>query len=156
MNMYVINIQFVNPAASFKEDIIKDAIIASTRNYNAKSLIAKNPKKIVNFSFSEDNTTLTINLESEAELPMPTKALRLFSSYLVEQTCLEKFLSGRQLFKMSVAHFPTNISDTTTFSDEDTTDIDMIEKLIQLRQKGHPGIGEIYSLINKYWKEDVL
>ena len=29
-------------------------------------------------------------------------------------------------------------------------DLDMLDKLIQLRKKNHPGIGAIYELINKY------
>lgn len=44
---------------------------------------------------------MEIVLESEAELPKPSKALRLLSSYLVTETDLSRYLSGRQLFKMT-------------------------------------------------------
>ncbi len=100
MNSYVISVQFVNSNAKFganERESVKDAV----SNYNSKSLIAKNPKKITEYSFSDDELTMTLILESEAELPMPTKALRLLSSYLVEKTQLDQNLSGKQLFKMT-------------------------------------------------------
>ncbi|MCI8560409.1 MAG: hypothetical protein HFH03_04715 [Dorea sp.] len=101
-NSYSISAQFVNPNAKFDEEA-KKAVKEAISNYNAKSLIAKNPKQIVDYSFSKDELTLVVKLESEADLPMPTKALRLLSSYLVEETCLDKYLSGKQLFKMTTA-----------------------------------------------------
>ena len=74
MNTYMISAQFVNTRAKF-DDEAKEAVREAVSNYNSKSLIAKNPKRIVDFRFSEDEMTLTVNLESEAKLPMPTKAL---------------------------------------------------------------------------------
>lgn len=86
-NKYLISAQFVNTNARFDE-VAKTAIKEAVSNYNTKSLIAKNPKQIVDYRFSEDEMTLEIELESEADLPMPTKALRLLSSYLVEKTTI--------------------------------------------------------------------
>lgn len=57
-------------------------------------------------------------LESEAELPMPSKALRVLSSYLVEETDLDQHLSGKQLFKMT---FVELYGDPTI---EDATDME--------------------------------
>ncbi|TCT14527.1 hypothetical protein EDC18_1058 [Natranaerovirga pectinivora] len=99
-NNYTISAQFVNTGAKFDEKA-KKAIKEGVTIYNTKSLIAKNPKQIVDYCFSPDDMTLVIQLESQAELPMPTKALRILSSYLVEETCLDKYLSGKQLFKMT-------------------------------------------------------
>ncbi|MBU3209061.1 hypothetical protein KPL28_05340 [Clostridium algidicarnis] len=107
-NNYTISAQFVNTGAKFDEKA-KEAVKEAISNYNTKSLIAKNPKRIVDYSFSADEMTLVIELESEADLPMPTKALRLLSSYLVEETCLDKSLSGKQLFKMIAARAEENI-----------------------------------------------
>ncbi|MBU3228781.1 hypothetical protein [Clostridium algidicarnis] len=98
----------MNTGAKFDEKA-KEAVKEAISNYNTKSLIAKNPKQIVDYSFSADEMTLVIELESEADLPMPTKALRLLSSYLVEETCLDKSLSGKQLFKMIAARAEENI-----------------------------------------------
>lgn len=100
-NKYLINVQFVSTNAKF-EKVEQEAVKEAISNYNTKSLIAKNPKQITDYSFSNDEMTLTLVLESEAYLPMPTKALRLLSSYLVE-TSLDKYLSGKQLFKMTTA-----------------------------------------------------
>nr|DAT80736.1 MAG TPA: hypothetical protein [Caudoviricetes sp.] len=100
MNEYIISAQFVSTTAKFDADA-KDAIEKGVENYNSRSLIAKNPKKISKHSFSEDESTLNLTLESEAELPMPTRALKLLSSYLVEETCLGERLAGKQLFKMT-------------------------------------------------------
>ncbi|WP_075721775.1 hypothetical protein [Roseburia sp. 499] len=102
MFTYKMNAQFVNGTSLF-DDSIREEVKKAIENYNSKSLIAKNPKQIVDYSYSNDGVTLIIELESEAELPMPTKALRILSTYLSE--CLDKsYLSpnGKQLFKMSV------------------------------------------------------
>ena len=153
MNTYMISAQFVNTRAKF-DDEAKEAVREAVSNYNSKSLIAKNHKRIVDFRFSEDEMTLTVNLESEAKLPMPTKALRLLSSYLVEETCLNKYLSGKQLFKMTTLNPASKIvSDIIPDASENMEDLDRIYKLIQLRMKQHPGIADIYALIDKCWKE---
>ena len=102
MFTYKMNAQFVNGTSLF-DDSIREEVKKAIENYNSKSLIAKNPKQIVDYSYSNDGVTMIIELESEAELPMPTKALRILSTYLSE--CLDKsYLSpnGKQLFKMSV------------------------------------------------------
>ena len=102
MFTYKMNAQFVNGTSLF-DDSIREEVKKAIENYNSKSLIAKNPKQIVDYSYSNEGVTLIIELESEAELPMPTKALRILSTYLSE--CLDKsYLSpnGKQLFKMSV------------------------------------------------------
>jgi hypothetical protein len=102
MHKYAIQAQFVN-GKSFFDEIAKVEVEKAIQNYNAKSLLAKNPKQIVDYRFSNDGMTLLIELESQAELPMPTKALKMISTYLSK--CLDKsYLSpnGKQLFKMSV------------------------------------------------------
>lgn len=113
MHNYLISVQFVNTSGRF-EKVEQEAVKEAISNYNTKSLIAKNPKQITDYRFSDDEMTLMLVLESEADLPMPTKALRLLSSYLVEETCLDKYLSGKQLFKM--------IAERATDSDKSSAD----------------------------------
>lgn len=98
MRKYKINIQFADPNAPDFEDKIMPVFDNAINNYNTKSLIAKNPKKITK-KVIVDPRTLQLTLESNSELPYPSKALRLFSTYLVET--LSDYVYGRQLFKMS-------------------------------------------------------
>lgn len=97
---YTIDVQFVNNDAKFTEEA-KAAVEDAITNYNSKSLISKNPKQIIEHFYSEDLITMTLVLESQAELPMPSKALRLMSSYLVEDGRLSHCLAHKQLFKMA-------------------------------------------------------
>ena len=137
MYNYKMNAQFVNGTSLFDENVKKEVKNAS-ENYNSKSLIAKNPKQIVDYSYSNDGVTLLIELESEAELPMPTKALRILSTYLSER--LDKsYLSpnGKQLFKMSVVTdqdaCKKNIVDIeNTLSVEDFKKLDIAEQNVEI------------------------
>lgn len=117
MNEYTISVQFVSTTAKF-DVAAKEAIERGVENYNSRSLIAKNPKKISKHSFSEDESTLNLTLESEAELPMPTRALKLLSSYLVEKTCLGERLAGKQLFKMTAE----SVQESSVENEEDANE----------------------------------
>lgn len=97
MRKYKISIQFADPSAPDFDDSIMPVLERAIRNYNTKSLIAKNPKKITEKSIV-DPRTLQLTLESDSELPFPSKALRLFSAYLVEP--FSQYIYGKQLFKM--------------------------------------------------------
>ena len=73
--------------------------------YNQRSRMALNPKEIVSCEL-KDAGTLEVILESTNQLQEATasKALRLFSQYLVSDTTpdnLGRFVSNRRLFKMS-------------------------------------------------------
>lgn len=137
MYSYKMNAQFVNGTSLFDENVKKE-VKNAIENYNSKSLIAKNPKQIVDYSYSNDGVTLLIELESEAELPMPTKALRILSTYLSER--LDKsYLSpnGKQLFKMSVVTdqdaCKKNIVDIeNTLSVEDFKKLDIAEQNVEI------------------------
>lgn len=137
MYSYKMNAQFVNGTSLFDENVKKE-VKNAIENYNSKSLIAKNPKQIVDYSYSNDGVTLLIELESEAELPMPTKALRILSTYLSER--LDKsYLSpnGKQLFKMSVVTdqdaCKKNIVDLeNTLSVEDFKKLDIAEQNVEI------------------------
>jgi hypothetical protein len=103
MKKYRINIQFADPNAPDFDDNIMPVFDEAISNYNTKSLIAKNPKKITE-KVVVDPRTLQLTLESNSELPFPSKALRLFSAYLVDpetKGALIKFIYGKQLFKMA-------------------------------------------------------
>ena len=137
MYSYKMNAQFVNGTSLFDENVKKE-VKNAIENYNSKSLIAKNPKQIVDYSYSNDGVTLLIELESEAELPMPTKALRILSTYLSER--LDKsYLSpnGKQLFKMSVVTdqdaCKKNIVDIeNTLSAEEFKKLDIAEQNVEI------------------------
>lgn len=103
MRKYLVNIQFADPNAPDFDDAIMPVFDAAISNYNTKSLIAKNPKKITE-KVVVDTRTLQLTLESDSELPFPSKALRLFSAYLVNpktEGALNDYIYGKQLFKMS-------------------------------------------------------
>lgn len=103
MFYYSIIIQFAKAdAPKFTEitELINDAIEV----YNAKSLMAANPKQIVEKNI-RDNMTLEVILESTQELQesMASKALRVFSSYLIDEGVknnLSSYITGKRLFKM--------------------------------------------------------
>lgn len=103
MRKYKINIQFADPNAPNFDGDIMPVLDDAISNYNTKSLIAKNPKKITE-KVVVDPRTLQLTLESDSELPFPSKALRLFSAYLVDpetEGALNDYIYGKQLFKMS-------------------------------------------------------
>ena len=108
MRKYKISIQFADPNAPDFDDKIMPVFDNAISNYNTKSLIAKNPKKITE-KVIVDPRTLQLTLESNGELPFPSKALRLFSAYLVNpetEGALNNYIYGKQLFKMSSEEFP--------------------------------------------------
>ncbi len=103
MRKYKINIQFADPNAPDFDDDTMPVFDDAISNYNTRSLIAKNPKKIIE-KVVVDPRTLQLTLESDSELPFPSKALRLFSAYLVDpktEGALNDYIYGKQLFKMS-------------------------------------------------------
>ncbi len=103
---YRITVQFANPRVTFDEPAAKEAIEDAVQYYNTRSLLARNKKQILDHQFSEDDTTLTIVLESSEELPMASKALKLLSTYLVQETILKNYLTGKQLFRMASEPLP--------------------------------------------------
>lgn len=103
MKKYKISIQFADPHAPDFDDSIMPVFDNAIINYNTKSLIAKNPKRITE-KVVVDPRTMQLTLESDSELPFPSKALRLFSAYLVNpdtEGALNEYIYGKQLFKMS-------------------------------------------------------
>ena len=99
---YLITAQFVKAGVKF-DAAVQEAVRDSYQNYNARSLLARNPKEIREYTFSEDLSTLKIVLQSDEKLPVPSRALRLFSVYLTNETFIGDggYLAGKQLFKMS-------------------------------------------------------
>lgn len=112
MFYYSITIQFAKAdAPKFTEitKLINDAIEV----YNAKSLMAANPKQIVEKNI-KDNMTLEVILESTQELQesMASKALRVFSSYLIDEGVennLSSYITGKRLFKMIPSKLETYV-----------------------------------------------
>lgn len=103
MFYYSIIIQFAKPDAP-KFSSIMELIDNAIEVYNSKSLIAANPKQIVEKNL-KDEITLEVVLESKQELQesMASKALRVFSSYLIDdetENNLSEYITGKRLFKM--------------------------------------------------------
>lgn len=106
MFYYKIKVQFMKAGAPlFSEDWVWTLVEDAIEHYNSRSLIAANPKQIVEHSLEPDGRTLNVVLESKAELQeaMASKALRVFSSYLIsgsEDHNLSGYIMGKRLFKM--------------------------------------------------------
>ena len=123
---YEIMLQFANPEVKFDEKV-RQAIKAAIETYNSKGLIARNPKSIVQHSFSEDLRTMKVILESENVLPTPHRALRFFSTILVKEPFIEPYLAGKQLFKTRAVEF----IDDDELSTADTVDgVELLEKVM--------------------------
>ena len=151
---YSIAVQFVD-GGTFDERS-KDAIQQSVQHYNVKGLTARNPKSIKSFAYSDHDMTLTLVLTSETALPMPTKALRLLSSYLIDEAGLGDRLYGKHLFRMAVlADENRPALPNTAHPDSETSDpaLEVIASLIRLRTANHPKWGELSALILTYAKE---
>lgn len=123
MYYYSIIIQFAKPdAPKFSEiwELIEEAITF----YNAKSLMAANPKKIVEKKLI-DEITLEVILESTNELnePMSSRGLRIFSSYLIDEhrpNNLSAYITGKRLFKMMPSKIENYYLNKVTVPDEVT------------------------------------
>lgn len=103
MFYYSIIIQFAKANAPKFTDIMA-LINNAIEVYNAKSLMAANPKQIVELNLKDD-MTIEVILESTQELQeaMASKALRVFSSYLISDDVdgnLSNYITGKRLFKM--------------------------------------------------------
>ena len=96
---YRLLLQFANPnAPPFDTPQIMQLLDSAIAYYNTKSLTARNPKHIELVKIL-NSKTLCLILESHCELPYAGKALKLFSSYLVENG-LSSYVSGKKLFKI--------------------------------------------------------
>lgn len=103
MYYYSFLVQFAkanSPQFTTLTQLIDDAV----DHYNAKSRIAANPKEIVEISI-KDPITLQIILQStnKLEVGMASKALRTWSSYLVNTNTpnnLSSYVIGKRIFKM--------------------------------------------------------
>ncbi len=119
MKEYVIIVQFAHPNPPEFPDV-EGLILEAIDYYNQKSLIAGNPKSIIDYKLLNPHT-IKLVLQSKAELPYPGKALQTFSRYLVQQPMLKQYIYGNQLFKMSAEQKtesePDNTSNGNTSTD---------------------------------------
>ena len=149
---YSIAVQFVD--GGIFDAQAKDAVQQSVQYYNVKGLTARNPKSIKNFAYSDHDMTLTLVLTSEAALPVPSKALRLLSSYLIDEAGLSHRLYGKHLFKMAVLASEENYPALPSTAHSDAgSDLEVVASLIRLRMVKHPKWDELSALILAYAKE---
>lgn len=132
---YLITAQFVRAGVQFDE-AVQEAVKESYKNYNARSLLARNPKQIKSYEYSEDLSTLKIVLQSDEKLPVPSRALRLFSVYLTSETFIgaDGYLAGKQLFKMSSTEITEGEGEARAFEVETET-VNGVELLRRVNDK---------------------
>lgn len=150
MYRYRILVQFAAADAPGFEEI-EPVIEKAVENYNQKSLIAKNPKQILRAKILNPRT-LEIMLESRAELPYPSKALRLFSAYMVDPNTdgnLVRCISGKQLFKMTAEETPVQHS-------EETDPADLVKKFVQILYNKHTDVAMLKKIekILQEWERE--
>lgn len=145
---YRIYAQFVNRKVKY-DDEAKRAIDKGIEFFNSKSLMAKNSKKIINYGFSKDDTTMIVTLASDNELPNPSKALRILSTYLINNTCLKGYSSGKQLFKMRMEN--THEDETvTTGNVQDATQLERVSRYLELLKIQDASINEDLVMLDEY------
>lgn len=148
---YLITAQFVKAGIKFDE-AVQDAIRDSYENYNARSLLARNPKKIREYTFSEDLSTLKIVLQSDEKLPVPSRALRLFSVYLTNETFIGNgYLSGKQLFKMSSVEISGENEEIVEVEPETINGVELLRRVNDRAAKLILGndLQKIYALLRE-------
>lgn len=132
MYTYYIKVQFAKADAPSFFDV-QDQIEDGISFFNARSLIARNPKQIIRHSVSTDGSTLAIVLESSVELPVPAKSLRVLTTYLISKDTpndLSAYITGKQLFKMRVDDtLPAPISPCSVEEDINQIKIDLIRSV---------------------------
>ena len=110
MFYYELNLQFVKAnVPSMFDSKIKFDMETAKEVYNSESMLATNPKKIVE-GFPIDRLTYTMILRSKNKLDNPTKAIRRFSSFLASNEYLGEFVTARRLFKLTSQEL-TNYND---------------------------------------------
>ena len=125
---YLVIIQFAKAGVKFDEQVQR-AIDESVANYNARSLFARNPKQILEYEFSKNLSTMKVILQSDERLPVPARALRLFSVYLLNETFVGNggYLTGKQLFKMSSTEINEDIKGESV--EVEISGVDLLRKV---------------------------
>ena len=125
---YLVIIQFAKAGVKFDEQVQR-AIDESVANYNARSLFARNPKQILEYEFSKNLSTMKVILQSDERLPVPARALRLFSVYHLNETFVGNggYLTGKQLIKMSSTEINEDIKGETV--EVEISGVDLLRKV---------------------------
>ena len=125
---YLVIIQFAKAGVKFDEQVQR-AIDESVANYKARSLFARNPKQILEYEFSKNLSTMKVILQSDERLPVPARALRLFSVYLLNETFEGNggYLTGKQLFKMSSTEINEDIKGESV--EVEISGVDLLRKV---------------------------
>ena len=125
---YLVLIQFAKAGVKFDEQVLR-AIDESVANYNARSLFARNPKQILEYEFSKKLSTMKVILQSDERLPVPARALWLFSVYLLNETFVGNggYLTGKQLFKMSSTEINEDIKGESV--EVEISGVDLLRKV---------------------------
>ena len=103
MFTYEVLIRFASPFAPGFTDDVLGAIEKAVAFYNSRSALSTRNKKELSEYSVVNLRTLRLVLRSEIDLPFPSKALQLFSRYLVDPSTegtLSKYVYARQLFTM--------------------------------------------------------
>ncbi len=145
---YRIYAQFVNQKVKYDIEA-KEAIDRGIEFFNSKSLMAKNSKKITDYQFSKDDSTMVISLYSDQELPNPSKALRILSTFLVTNTCLRDYSYGKQLFKMRM-EVPSVENLYETDGGKTSSQLERVSKYLELLKIQDESINEDLVLLDEH------
>lgn len=145
---YRFSIQFVSSKApSFSQ--IDSLIGKAVKEFNKKSLIARNRKQIVGIEVIDD-TTLILILESSIELAIEhcAKSLRVFSTELINDPTMSSYIVGGKLFKMRPKklenYIPVKIDLYKNYKEKSAENVEnieintlaIIEKCVEIIKKG--------------------
>jgi len=100
MHTYSIKLQLANVKANVALKDFEGEIHRAAEYYNMVSLAARNPKQILSAEVVDDRT-IEVNLQSDADLPCPSKGLRVFTQYLADLEAFNQLVTRNTLFKSS-------------------------------------------------------
>lgn len=144
MYYYEILVQFAKQAKAPKFCNIENLVDLAVSHFNARSLLAANPKQIVETDIIDGGVTLRLVLESTIELQenMASRSLRILSQYLIENG-MDKYITGKRLLKTvpkKLDEYSKNDSVTVPNSKEKSKldefeELGIEDKLLSLYQK---------------------
>ena len=142
MHTYSIKLQLANVKANVALKDFEGEIHRAAEYYNMVSLAARNPKQILSVEVVDDRT-IEVSLQSDAELPCPSKGLRIFTQYLADLEAFKSLVTRNTLFKSSA----TELSSEPCNRDEslDTLRVRAIDLVLKSDEKTLKEIIDTFS-----------
>ena len=133
--LYDVSIQFSNPRAPVIEGEVFHDFERAIQKFNIVSRVARNKKEITEYALL-DNRTVRLTLKSSAELPTPSRALRVITMAMLDSG-YDKYIYGKQLFKAvchEIADPNKNPNKNTDISSKNIADLklDVIQRVLTI------------------------